>query len=435
MTNLSSLSKAQYAFGVAAAAAVLAIFGGLFGILFAAIGIAAAAYGYLTIGQARAMLVRACAISRQGAGGDLEARIIGITDVGEIGDLERAINKQLDTADAILRETSASLENVAQKKFYRRVLTEGMLGAFGRVAQVTNKTSEVMHAQLVEFDRLTDEFEGSVREVANSVGSAAAELAATAEELSSSVAQSSQQSQLIDQATQNTAQNVSAVAAAIEELSASVTGVESSVGRSRQATDEASNEIMVMQSSFAELAAAADSINEIVEAITNIASQTNLLALNATIEAARAGEAGKGFAVVASEVKALSGQTARATDEITSKVAGLQSAATQAASAISRINETVTHMTETTTEVSGSMEEQSAATSEIAENVTLASQGASEVSENVRGVSDGIQMTETASSAVSEAANELNMQASRLQTEINGYLERARARGDDAAAA
>jgi methyl-accepting chemotaxis protein len=37
--------------------------------------------------------------------------------------------------------------------------------------------------------------------------------------------------------------------------------------------------------------------------------------LNATIEAARAGVAGKGFAVVASEVKALSTQTAKASDD------------------------------------------------------------------------------------------------------------------------
>lgn len=50
--------------------------------------------------------------------------------------------------------------------------------------------------------------------------------------------------------------------------------------------------------------------------INAIAKQTNLLALNATIEAARAGDSGRGFAVVAGEVKALSGQTSSATDEI-----------------------------------------------------------------------------------------------------------------------
>lgn len=65
-------------------------------------------------------------------------------------------------------------------------------------------------------------------------------------------------------------------------------------------------------------------VGKVAEEIGKIAKQTNLLALNATIEAARAGEAGKGFAVVAGEVKNLSGQTARATGEVSSVVTDLK---------------------------------------------------------------------------------------------------------------
>ena len=74
------------------------------------------------------------------------------------------------------------------------------------------------------------------------------------------------------------------------------------------------------------LSQAASRIGDVVKLITAIAEQTNLLALNATIEAARAGEAGRGFAVVASEVKALAAQTAKATDEIGTQIAGMQTA-------------------------------------------------------------------------------------------------------------
>ena len=68
-------------------------------------------------------------------------------------------------------------------------------------------------------------------------------------------------------------------------------------------------------------------VGKVASEIDKIAKQTNLLALNATIEAARAGESGKGFAVVAGEVKNLSGETARATAEISKVVADLKSRA------------------------------------------------------------------------------------------------------------
>ncbi|WP_206659492.1 methyl-accepting chemotaxis protein [Hansschlegelia zhihuaiae] len=85
---------------------------------------------------------------------------------------------------------------------------------------------------------------------------------------------------------------------------------------------------------IAALAEAGDEIAGIVDAISAVAAQTSLLALNATIEAARAGDAGRGFAVVAKEVKSLAIETAKAVEDVQSRVARLREGAKSSAAAI-----------------------------------------------------------------------------------------------------
>ena len=95
---------------------------------------------------------------------------------------------------------------------------------------------------------------------------------------------------------------------------------------SNRIANEAVEQAQKTDAQIAQLSLAATRIGDVTQLITTIASQTNLLALNATIEAARAGDAGRGFAVVAQEVKALASQTAKATSEISTQIAGMQAA-------------------------------------------------------------------------------------------------------------
>ena len=113
--------------------------------------------------------------------------------------------------------------------------------------------------------------------------------------------------------------------------------VEVAAGVATRAGDQAHEAVQVSQA----LSGHVEAIESILGLIRDIAGQTNLLALNATIEAARAGDAGRGFAVVAQEVKSLASQTARATDDITAKIAAIQSATKQTVEANDSISSTV----------------------------------------------------------------------------------------------
>jgi methyl-accepting chemotaxis protein len=132
-------------------------------------------------------------------------------------------------------------------------------------------------------------------------------------------------------------ESVSAAANAAEEMTKSIVDIDRQLTEASGLVGDAVAEADKTNGEIAMLADAAQKIGDVVKLIQSIAGQTNLLALNATIEAARAGQAGRGFSVVASEVKALSVQTARATEEIAAPIQAVQASSGSTVGAIQRI--------------------------------------------------------------------------------------------------
>jgi methyl-accepting chemotaxis protein len=221
--------------------------------------------------------------------------------------------------------------------------------------------------------------------------------------------------------------NVRDIASATDELAASVMEIDRQVTQSNAVAEKAVVEAERTNMAVKELSEAGRRIGDVVRLITDIAEQTNLLALNATIEAARAGEAGRGFAVVAGEVKALAGQTARATDDIAKQIADMQHATLSSIDAIGAIARTIRDIGAISGAISAAVTEQGAATQEIARNVDIAAKRTSETVEEVSRVNDATENTRSNVVTVRAVAEELGGIAHRIRNQVEEFTLKLRA--------
>ena len=162
-------------------------------------------------------------------------------------------------------------------------------------------------------------------------------------------------------------------------------------------------------------------IDDVIHTITAIAEQTNLLALNATIEAARAGEAGKGFAVVAGEVKDLAAETAKATDNVTGRIAKIQEDTDSAVRAIRRISEIISQINDFQTTIAAAVEEQTATTNEMARSVTEAASGSSTIATNIGQFAGAASQAIEPLNALATTASDLQSKAEALRDELGKF--------------
>ncbi len=345
-------------------------------------------------------MTRMCRAMRELAAGNFDVVLPGLGRKDEIGEMAGAVEEFKVQAVARAERDAASQE--AQNK----------------------AASAARRAELIRF---ADDFETAVGAIVSNVSSSAVQLEAAAGTLTRTAETTQSLSSQVVGASEEASSNMQSVASATEELSASVDEIGRRVKESSQIADAAVRQAEQTDGRIGKLSRAAQEIGDVVKLITAIAEQTNLLALNATIEAARAGESGRGFAVVASEVKSLASQTAKATDEISNHISGMQGATQESVAAIKEIGGTIGKISDIASTIASAVEQQSSATQEIARSVQNVAQGTQEAAANVMQVNRGATETGSASEEVLNSARSLSSESTRLREELDRFMANIRA--------
>ncbi|MDP3691395.1 methyl-accepting chemotaxis protein [Bradyrhizobium sp.] len=341
-----------------------------------------------------------CKAMRELAGGHFDVVLPGLGRKDEIGEMAGAV-------EAFKLQAIAKAERDAATH------------------EAQNKASSA--ARRTELIRFADDFEAAVGAIVSNVSASAVQLESAAGTLTRTAETTQSLSSQVAGASEEASSNMQSVATATEELSASVDEIGRRVRESNKIADAAVTQARQTDGRIGKLSRAAQEIGDVVKLITAIAEQTNLLALNATIEAARAGDAGRGFAVVAAEVKSLASQTAKATDEISSHILGMQGATQESVAAIKEIGGTIGQISDIAASIASAVEQQGSATQEIARSVQTVAQGTQQAAANIMQVNRGATETGSASEEVLNSAKTLSSESTRLRGELDRFMANIRA--------
>lgn len=341
----------------------------------------------------------------------------------------------------ILERLSQGDEAISGNDVGKAVSRSDEIGAIARAvsdlceSRIKLRAEEVRRREETEMkeqrhkmlETIIDGFASGMAEVAHTLGHSAAGLETSARLMGDT----SRQTQGLATSLLNGASavdgNMQTVASSESALSQSITDIRGQVHISGDVASQAVLQAQESRDNIHSLVEEARKIGEVVVLIGEIAAQTNLLALNATIEAARAGEVGKGFAVVAAEVKNLADQTAKATEEISSRIQSMQEVTGKSAKTIEVVAETVSRIGTISTQITSSVDRQGQATRDIAASVQQAAAATGSFTDDASEVTRAASETGQAASQVQDAAQNVATQAQAMSKLLDNFIGDVRA--------
>ncbi|MFK7860004.1 MAG: methyl-accepting chemotaxis protein [Granulosicoccus sp.] len=260
-----------------------------------------------------------------------------------------------------------------------------------------------------------------INDNASQLGRASESLSSLSVDMNEMASSSTNSANEASELTNEVGASVDSVAGATEQMSSSIREIARNTTEAESVADEAVQLARTTDATVRKLAESSAGIGSVIKVITSIAEQTNLLALNATIEAARAGDAGKGFAVVANEVKELAKETAKATEQIETRISEIQSDTDSAVGAIQSIGEIIARISGIQSTIAVAIDEQATVTQEISRSIGQTSNDSEAISSVIQNVAEKALVSQQASDEISTAASELSDTALQLQRLVRRF--------------
>ena len=357
------------------------------------------------------------------AEGDLGHRIEESDSKDEIGELTNALAQMVRNTAEPVKQLGVASKAIAQGDLTVRLDIESK----GDIADLIVSFGDMENSlqNLVSKVQTTAAF---VTTQSNDLASVSEEMNASTEEISATVTQMANGAQDQSKQSQEASASMQNMTTLIKQVTVSAQEAAQTSNKANETAQQGGAVIKDSAQVVKDLDERSQQIVEIVSVITSIADQTNLLALNAAIEAARAGEHGRGFAVVAEEVRKLAEESGQAADKIADLIKAIQGETGRASesmdTALASLEEIVQSVNDTATkvqEISVAMDEQGLEVEKVANAIDGIAAAAEEAASSAEETSASTEEQTASMQQMSASAQELSTQAEGLQREVSKF--------------